>query len=386
VQQAGNRLRISAQLINVEDGYHLWSERYDREIADVFAIQDDISQAIVTALKIKLGIEEKAALVKRYTDDIEAYNLYLRGRYYWNKRTMEGINRSVEYFKQAIEINPTYALAYSGLAESYIEFGEWYIYPSKEVYPKARTAALKALEIDDELAEAHCALAMIKRDYDWDWSGAEREFKRAIELNPNYPTAHQWYADYFLTMGRTKEAIAEAKRAQELDPLSLIISAELGLCLHFSGQYDKATEQFQKILEMDPNFAIAHFFLSSAYFYKGLHDEAILEMQKAIDLSGRNAAFIAFLGTEYAISGKTDKANEVLDETLELSKQKYVSPYSIAQIYLALDQKDKAFEWLEKAYEERDYALIYLKTITIADKQRSDPRYKALLKKMNLEY
>jgi serine/threonine protein kinase/Tfp pilus assembly protein PilF len=385
VQQAGNRLRISAQLINVEDGYHLWSERYDRETTDVFAIQDDISQAIVTALKIKLGVEEKAALVKRYTNDIEAYNLYLKGRYYWNKRTAEGMNRSIEYFKQTIEINPTYALAYTGLAEAYIVLGEWSIYPPKEVFPKARTAALKALEIDDELAEAHSALAMIKRDYDWDWSGAEREFKRAIELNPNYPTAHQWYAEYLTGLGRDKEAIVEAKRAQELDPLSLIINTAAGDAFHYAGQYDRAIEQYQKALDLDATFAVAHLFLGWIYRQKGMYEKAIAEIQTAIDLHGEYSPFAASLAHVYALAGKIKEAREILDNLKKQEKQIYVSPFYIAIIYSALDEKNQAFEWLEKAFDEKDCPIIYIKVEFMLDPLRSDPRFKALLKKMNLE-
>jgi serine/threonine protein kinase/Tfp pilus assembly protein PilF len=385
VQQAGNRLRISAQLINVEDGYHLWSERYDRETTDVFAIQDDISQAIVTALKIKLGVEEKAALVKRYTNDIEAYNLYLKGRYYWNKRTAEGMNRSIEYFKQTIEINPTYALAYTGLAEAYIVLGEWSIYPPKEVFPKARTAALKALEIDDELAEAHSALAMIKRDYDWDWSGAEREFKRAIELNPNYPTAHQWYAEYLTGLGRDKEAIVEAKRAQELDPLSLIINTAAGDAFHYAGQYDRAIEQYQKALDLDATFAVAHLFLGWIYRQKGMYEEAIAEIQTAINLHGEYSPFAASLAHVYALAGKIKEAREILDNLKKQEKQIYVSPFYIAIIYSALDEKNQAFEWLEKAFDEKDCPIIYIKVEFMLDPLRSDPRFKALLKKMNLE-
>lgn len=385
VQKAGNKLRITAQLVNIADGYHLWSERFDREMDDIFAIQDEISQAIVNELRIKLTDEDRTLLTKRYTDNLEAYNLYLKARYYWNIRTLDGMLKAIDYFQQAIEKDSTYALAYAGIAECYIPMGVYYLSPN-EAFPKAKAAAEKALQIDDTLAEAHNSMAGIMMSYDWDWFTAEKECKRAFELNPSYATAHHWYSLYLAGLGRYEESIAEAKRAQELDPLSLIISADLGLNLYHARQYDKAIEQLQSTLKMDPNFIIAHYYLSLVYVQKRMHKEAIKEVLKAIDLSGgESTLFLGRLGYIYSMSGNKDKALKVLDELNKLSKQRYVSPFQIALIYAGLGQNDQAFELLEKAYGERDPWLVYLKVEPSFDSLHSDQRFKALLKKMNLE-
>jgi len=381
-----DNIRVSAQLISSEDRYHLWSEMYDRKLESVFAIQDEISKDIAKALRIELGSREKDLLLKRYTEDFEAYNLYLKGRYFWNKRTEQGYQKSLEYFQKAIEKDPIYALAYTGIADYYNLLGYYDYIPPKEAFLKARAAANKALEIDDTLAEAHNSLAMVKENYDWDWEGAEREYKRAIELNPSYATAHQWYAGYLRAMGRHEESIAENKKAQELDPLSPSIGTALGTNFISARQYDQAIEELQKVFEMDPDYMVAHFFMGLAYTGKGMYKEAIAEAQKALDLSGGEDTLIkAFLGVLYSLSGKRDEAKNVLDELYELSKQKYVSSWAIALIYAALGQKDQAFEWLEKAYEERDHWLPSIKVLPLLDSLRSDPRFKALLKKMDLE-
>jgi len=392
VRKAGNRLRITAQLVNVVDGYHLWSEKYDRDIGeeycpgDIFAIQDGISLAVVDKLKVKLLGGEKAKLVKRHTKDIDAYNLYLKGRFFWNKRTQEGYQKSLEYFQRAIERDPSYALAYAGTADCYDLLG-WYDYlPPEEAFPRAKAAAEKALEVDETLAEANASLGWISANYDWDWLAAESKYKRAIELNPSYATVHQWYAEYLSYMGRHDESIAEAKRAQELDPLSIIINNDLGQVLYYARQYDRAIEQLQKVLELDPDFIIAHFFLAFLYAQKAMYEEAIAEVQKAMNLSGGgDLLMVAQLGTIYSSSGRRDEAKKVLDELYQLSKQRYVSPFYIALIYVGLRQKNQAFEWLEKAYEERDHWLETLKVHPMLDSLRSDPRFTKLLKKMRLE-
>ncbi len=386
VRKAGNRLRITAQLINVADGYHLWSEKYDQDMEDIFAIQDEISLAIVNKLKLKLLGGEKAKLVKRHTEDLDAYNLYLKGRYFWNKRTEEGFQKSLECFWQAIEKDPTYALAYAGIADCYDLLG-WYGYlPPKEAFPRAKAAAEKALEMDNALAEAHTSLAGASEFYDWDWLAAEREYKRAIELNPSHATAHHWYAEFLSHMGRHEESTAEAKRALEIDPLSLIINALVGWLFYEARQYDRAIEQLQKTLEMEPSFIVAHFFLAFPYVQKAMYNEAIAEVQKAMDLSGRGIPlFLAQLGAIYSYSGKRDEANKVLDELHELSKQRNVSPFYVALIHVGLGQKNQAFEWLEKAYEDRDHWLESLKVDPMLDSVRSDPRFTELLKKMGLE-
>ncbi len=392
VRKAGSRLRISAQLVNVADGYHLWSEKYDRDIGDmccpedIFGIQDEISLAVVDKLKIKLLGGEKAELVKRHTKDLEAYDLYLKGRFFWNKRTQDGYLKSLGYFQQAIDRDPTYALAYVGIADCYSLLG-WYDYlPPQEAFPRARAAAKKALEMDDTLAEANASRGWISANYEWDWPEAESKYRRAIELNPSYATAHQWYAEYLSYMGRHAESIAEAKRAQELDPLSIIINNDLGQVLYYARQYDQAIEQLQKTLELDPNFIVSHFFLAFLYAQNAMSDNAIAEVQKAMDLSaGNDSLILAQLGTIYSYAGRRDEAKKVLDELHQLSKQRYVSRFYMALIYMGLDQKDKAFECLEKAYKKRDHWLETLKVHPWLDGLRSDPRFTELLKKMGLE-
>jgi serine/threonine-protein kinase len=386
LQKAGNRVRITAQLIRVDDESLLWSDQYNRELDDLFAVQDEISLAIVDKLRVQLLGEDKARIVKRHTQNFEAYNLYLKGRYFWNKRTEEGYQKSLEYFQQAIEKDPTYASAYTGIADYYNLLGYYDYLPPKEAFPKAKAAAEKALEMDETLAEAHNSLAMVKESYDWDWEGAEREYRRAIELNPNYATAHQWYAGYLGAMGKHDESITENKQAQELDPLSPIIGADLGTNFISARQYDQAITEFQKVLEMDPDYIIAHLFLGMAYAGKEMYDEAIAEVKKAQSHSDDDGSLMkVLLGVIYSLSGKKDEAKKVLNEMLELSKHSYVSPWGISLIYVGLDQKDQAFEWLEKAYEERDHWMSSLKVLPILDSIRSDPRFIALLKKMGFE-
>ncbi len=392
VRKAGNRVRISAQLVNVADGYHLWSEKYDRNIGegccpeDIFAIQDEISLAIVEKLKVKLLGVEKAKIVKRFTDDQEAYNLYLRGRYFWSKRTEEDIERAIQYFRQAIEKDPDYALAYAGMADSHILLAEYSLLPPKDAFPRAKAAVMKALEIEETLAEAHTSLAFIKTLSDWDWMGAEKEFKQAIEFNPGYATAHQWYAEHLTMTGQYAEAIAEIKRAQELDPLSLIISVASAVAI-FCGthRYDQVIEECQKVLEMDPNFGGALNVLGMVYRERGMYEEAIEAFQKAKTFDEGNTWVTAELGHAYAISGERSEAQKVLDELEQLSKRRYVPPDNIALVYLGLGKKNLTFEYLEKAYEDRSVGLSWLKADPIFDSLRSDPRFKALLKRIGLE-
>ena len=386
LRKAGTKLRITVQLVDVSDGYPIWSERYERDEQDIFVLQDEISLAIVDNLKLKLLSEERVELIKRHTDNLEAYNLYLKGRYHWNKRTKEGIIKSIEYLKQVIEIDPTYSLAYSGLADSYIVFGEWSFFPPKEVFPKAKTVALRALEINKELAEAHTALAAIKRDYEWDWSGAEIEYRRAIELNPNYATAHQWYAEYLTIMGRFDEAIKEIKRAQELDPLSLIITSIAGGIVYYNARmYDKGVEQCLKVLDLDSEYAPAHLYLGWNYKQKEMYEESIAELEKARELSKARPFSEGDLAHAYALADQESKSQLILQDLKKRADKEFVNPFTIAIIYIGLGDRTKAFEWLDKAYDNRSYKLLFLKVDPIFDRLRSDPRFKALLKKMNLE-
>jgi len=385
VRKAGNRLRITAQLVTVAQGHHLWSERYDREMEDVFAIQDDITQAIVEKLKPRLLHREKAKIAKRQTVDLEVYDLYLKGRWFWNKRTEQGLRKSIEYFEQAIEKDPNYALAYAGLADVYIVLPTWTPEPPKGVYLKAKELTLKTLEIDDGIAEAHTSLGFLMGMCDHDWKGAEREFKRAIELNPGYGQAHSWYAVMLSLLERFDEALKEAEQALELDPLSLTRHFYAALILNNVRDYDQAIEVLQRTLEMDPNFPTTRFLLGDAYAGKSMYEEALAEYQK--EATFRTGVFSSEIGTGivYARIGKRGKAEHILDDLLRQSEDKYITPYGLAKLCFALGENDKGFEWLEKAYEEFNLLLGFIKVDAGLDGMRSDPRFIELLKKMNLD-
>ncbi len=387
VLRAGERVRITAQLIQAPTDRHLWAKSYERNLRDVLALQSEIARAITDEIRIKITREERARLSKSRPLEPEAYQLYLKGRYFWNKRSEEGFKRGIDYFNQAIHKDPNYALAYAGLAYSYNLLGHelYSVLHPREAYPKAKAAATKALELDETLAEAHSVLADIRFRYDWDWLGAEREHKRAIELNPGYATAHQWYSHYLLPMGRTDESLAESKLALELDPLSLIINLHLGWHYLYVRQYDKAIEQLRKTLELDPNFVLARLFLGQAYEQKAMHEEAIVEFQKAISLSRGGPVHVAALGHAYAVSGKRGEAQKVLERLIELSKRRYVPSYEISVIYAGLGDKEQAFAWLQKAYEERDSSwLLDVNLDPRFDDLRSDPRFADLVRRVGL--
>jgi serine/threonine-protein kinase len=365
VRKSGDTLRVTAQLIKVEDGYYLWSEQFDRKMDDVFAIQDEVTLAIVDKLKLDLLSDERPKIVKRYTENIDAYNLYLMGRYYWNRRTGEGLRKGLVLFQQAIEKDPTFALAYAGAADSYNLLGYYYHMPSKEALPKAKTAAERALEIDESLAEAHTSLAWVSMFYDWDWTAAEKEYKRAIELNPNYATAHHWYSFYLMIMGRRDESIDEARLSVALDPLSLQINNHMASMLHLAGQYTQAVEEFKRIIEMNPSYVLAHNELGHTYVELKMYDKALVEYQKVTELLGtRTPSIIADLGYLYAVTGRTNEAKKMLEELQGLSEKMYVSPWGFAVIHLGLGQIDQAYEWLEKAYKERDHSMIVFKIVS----------------------
>jgi adenylate cyclase len=385
VMQRGDELEVSAELVDARDDSHIWGQRYDRKLADVFALQDDVAKEMTTALRLRLTGEDQKRLGKSYTANAEAYQDYLKGRYWWNKRNEEGLNKGIEYFQQAIAKDPTYSLAYAGLSDCYSLLPTYAPVPPKEAYPKAKEAALKAVEIDDTLAEAHTSLAHTKTIGDWDWSGGEREFQRAVELNPNYASAHQWYGVALEVMGRSEEAITEEKRAVELDPLSLINNRQLGSGLLMARRYDQAIEQVRKTLELDPNFVPAHGTLGDAYLFKSMYKEGIAEFQKALAISPNNTAALSQLGCAYALAGRKADSQKVLDQLTKASKQTYVPAYQMAYSYVALGEKDKAFEWLEKAYEDRSLGASPFKLNPIFDPLRSDPRFADLLRRMNLQ-
>jgi serine/threonine-protein kinase len=381
VIQRGDNLQISAEMMNASDRTQIWGEQYSRRAADLQTVQAEISKELGAKLRLKLTGEEEKRLTKRYTDNSEAYQFYLKGRYYWGKENEEGFKKAIENFNQAIATDPHYALAYSGLADSYGTMGDYGYLDPKEAFPKAKFAAQKALEIDDTLAEAHASLAKVK-ELDWDWSGAESEYKRALELNPNYAAAHLYYSSYLSKMGRHDEAISEGKRAVELDPLSLSIKANMGIAYFLARRYDQAMEVYQKILEMDSNFNTAHFMLAIVYSVKGMYKESIAECQKIIELEGSNPVTLVLLAQTYALSGKKDEAQKILDQVK--SSKEYVAPHDIAQLYAALGDKEEAFKWLEKAYEARDGQLGYFKVIPLMDSLRSDPRFQDLLRRVGL--
>src|SRR5207302_2572922 len=302
-------------------------------------------------LRLKLTGEEKKRLAKRYTANTEAYQLYLRGRYFWYKRTEEALRKSIEYFNQAIEKEPSYAAAYDGLSDSYALLALRGVIPPKEAFLKAKAAARKALALDETLGEAYASLAHV-RLHEWDWSGLEEEFKRAIELNPGHAIAYHWYSEYLTAMGRADESIAIMKQAQEIDPLSPVVTQTLAAAFYFARKYDQAIEQFRKALELDPNHFLSHYWLGHIYSLKGLPEKAIEEAQASVALSGRSTETLAGLGRAYAAAGISEEMQKVLDELILHSNERYVSPYNIAKIYAALGDKERALQWLEKGYEE----------------------------------
>jgi len=384
IRKSGNRLRITAQLINVEDGFHIWSEKYDRDLDDIFAIQDEISLAIVDKLKVRLLGKERSALIKRHTDDHEAHSLYLQGLYFWNRRLEGGMKKAMEHFHRAIEKDPGYALAYVGVADTYNISGLFSYLPPKETFPKAKEAARKALEIDATLGEAHASLGFANTFFDWDWPAAEKEFKRAIELNPNYAMAHEWYALYLMVRERFDESIEEAERALELDPLSLIIKCVVGIAYHFARRYDESIAHHRKTLEMDPYFLLASTYISLPYVECGMYDEAIEVMKRVESLAAENAFTLGWFGMVYGMAGRKEEAFEILDKLDELAKERYSSPLHYANIFFGLGEIDKTIEYLEKAYVEKSPMLILVKVSPWVDPLRSDPRFKSLLKKIGL--
>jgi TolB-like protein/Flp pilus assembly protein TadD len=387
ITQVGDKLSISAELIDARNNDHIWGQQYSRKASDIFALQGEIAKEITTALRTRLTGEDEKRMAKNYTTNTEAYQDYLKGRYWWNKRNEDGFNRGREYFQQAIANDPTYALAYSGLADSYSLLSEYGFVAPKESYPRAKEAALKALEIDETLGEAHASLAWVKTIYDWDRPGGEKEFQRAIELNPAYATAHFWHALALVSMGRSEEAIAEQKRALELDPLSLIINRVLGLDFYYARHYDQAIEQEQLTLEMDPNFAFVHLQLGHAYVQKSMYKQGIAECEKELVVSPRIPWALSGLGYAYAVAGRSAEAQKVLDQLNAISQQKYVPAMSRVGVYVGFGDKEKAFEWLGKAYLDRSIGSSFatIKVDPIYDPLRSDPRFQDLLRRMNLQ-
>ena len=372
LRKDGNRLRVTAQLVRISDNSHLWSETYDREAGAVFSIQDDISRAIVDKLRVQLAGGANRPLVKSSTENSEAYNLYLRGRDALNRFTPDAANRSAGFFQQTIDKDGNYAQAYAGLADSYSEIAFFGTLAPRVAYPKAIQAAMKALQLDENLAEAHVALATPKMAYEWDWAMAEREYKRALALNPNDANARRQYGIQLMYQGRFREAIAEMRRSLDLDPLSARTSRELSTVFFHARVYDQAIEQGRKTLDLDPNYVRAYHTLGRAYLQKGMYTEAIAALTKWPDVG------TGFLGYAYAVSGRRTEAMEIIEKQKEKGRSE-----SVAMIYAGLGDKDRAFEWLEKAYKDHLY-LLTLKVNPESDPLRSDPRFDALLRRIGL--
>jgi serine/threonine protein kinase/TolB-like protein/Tfp pilus assembly protein PilF len=382
VLRAGDRVRITAQLIQAPTDRHLWAESYDRDLRDILALQGEVAQAIAREVQATLTPQERTGLASVRPVDPAAHEDYLKGRYYWNKRTAADLKKSIEYFQQAIQKDPGYAQAYAGLADSYAVLPNYSSTSPQEAYPKAKAVAEKALQFDDTIAEAYACLAEVAASYDYDWVSADRQFKRAIELDPNSATAHQWYAVMLARTAKHERALAEIRRAEELDPLSLIINMNVAWMLYFARQYDRGVEQLRKTLELDPNFFAAHDMLGMIYTRKGMVQQGVDEIKKAISLSGGDPNIKGELGNAYAVAGRRKQALEILDELSALSKRSYFSSCFIASIYAGLGDRDHAFARLEKAYTERDTWLSFLKVDPAFDPLRSDPRFQGLLRRM----
>jgi TolB-like protein/DNA-binding winged helix-turn-helix (wHTH) protein/Flp pilus assembly protein TadD len=384
VLRSGDQVRITAQLIEASTDKHLWSQSYQGELRDTLALQSKVARAVADQIRISLNPQEQAALKNVKIVNPQAYESFLKGRYFWNKRTADGLKVALAYFNEAIDEDPQYAQAYSGLADTYSLLGDWQyaVMTPKEALPKAKAAAIKALELDSTLGEAHNSLAFCLDGFDWDFDSAGKQFRRAIELNPGYATAHHWYAWHLSLLGRYDEAIAEMRKAEDLDPLSLIINADLAELLVLAHSYDESIRQSRKTIEMDPNFALAHNQLAQAYLQKHMNHEAVAELEKAAQLSGGSPTVIANLARAYAGSGKRNEAVKLLSDLKKRSNPSYSHASEIAVIYAALGDRDQAMNWLEKGYEERFNPGVLLRPGF--DPLRSDPRFEDLVRRIGL--
>jgi TolB-like protein/DNA-binding winged helix-turn-helix (wHTH) protein/Tfp pilus assembly protein PilF len=385
VMRVGNRVRITAELVQVSTDRHLWADTYESQIGDVLTLQNRVSSAIVDEIRIKLTPEDKERLAKKPSVSPEAYEEYLKGRYYWNKRSGEGFTKAIRYFENATRRDPQYALAYAGLADCYGIIGAT-IYgslPAAEAAPKAKAAAIRALEIDPSLAEAQTSLATAKFNYDWDWAGAAEGFRRAIQLDPSYATAYQRYSLYSIAMGRFDDSLEQIKKARDLEPLSISINASFGWRLYLARDYDRSIAQLRDTLEMDPSYEWAHLTLGQAYEQKGQHDLAVQELQRAVEISHSSPLMVSALAHAYALSGNHSEALKLLAQLNALSKKQYVSPFYVAIVYLGLGKNDAAMNWLQKAYADRSNGLVFLKVEPELDPLRSDRRFISLLRKLN---
>ncbi|MEP6944677.1 MAG: winged helix-turn-helix domain-containing protein [Acidobacteriota bacterium] len=383
VKQLGDDLLITVRLEDTRTNQHIWGEQYVRKFKDILAVQNEIAQDVTSNLRIKLTGDDEQKLAKKYTQNSEAYQLYLKGNYEWNKHTQKDIEKAIEYYDQALEKDPNFALAYAGLSASYGLLATTFR-PPNENFPKAKAYAAKALAIDDTLAEAHGAMGAARLLYDWDWPAQKMEFKRALALAPSYGTAHQLSAAYLESAGRFDEARSEAKRAQEIDPLSAMFGTEVGFTYYFERRYDEAIEQFDETLNLEPQWADAYQYLGQSFEQKRMYSEAIAAYQKGLALDERQPALIASLGHTYAVSGDRDKASKALAQLQELSKQQYISPYFFAVIHAGSGDKEQAFVWLERAFHDRASLLIWINVEPQFDPLRADPRFQDLIQRIGL--
>ena len=385
VRKAGNKVRISVQFVNTSNEEPRWSQEYDREIEDVLEIQSDIAQKVAEALREHVLGAVPHPEKGKVTRNPEAYLNYLRGRQFWNRRTEASLRRAISFFEDALKIDSQYAIAYTGLADSYATLALLEFMAPHEAYPRARDAVQKALTLDPQLAEAHTSLGLIKFQYDWDWDMAEKELREAIRINPNYPPAHHFYADYLKAMGRFEEALGEIETAQELDPLSLAINIGVGHVLYLSRQYDKAIKQYKQAVDLDPDFMITHVWFGRPYLEKGMYEEAISELETAVKLSGESTLALAMLGHGLASAGRREEAMQIIEKLKERSKSQYVPSYWMAVIYNGFKDRDQVIAWMRKAFEERSSWLVWSKVEPRFAWLRSDPDFASLLKKMNLQ-
>jgi len=384
VMWVGGRVRISAQLIEAPTDYHLWAASYERDLRDVLSMQEEVTRAIASEIRVNLSAQEQARLASTRPIDPEAYRLYLKGRYYWNKRSLEGFRKAIEYFQQATAKDPAYALAYVGLADTYTYFSFFDVVPPREAMPKAKAAAARALEIDNRLGEAHVSLGYVSYMYDWDWPAAGKHFEQALTLNPAYSRAHTFYPFYLSSLGRSEEALAVAKRSLDLDPASPAVNHSLAVQFYFARQFDQAIEQAHKTLELDPNFAISYELLGEVYVSRGMYREGLSELEKYSALSRGRAMSLALLGYAHARLGERSQALRMLEQLEATSKERYTPAFSFAVVDAGLGEKDQAFAWLEKAYGERTSRLGYLKVEPLWDPLRPDPRFADLVRRIGL--
>jgi tetratricopeptide (TPR) repeat protein len=386
IQTSGDRLRATVRLLRVRDGATLWSDTFDERLSDIFTVEDAISQRVAGALAMELTEAQQRRLTRRETADSEAYELYLKGRFFWNKRSRDGFERAAAFFRQAVEKDPSFALAYAGLADTHIGLAFYHYAAPHEAMPLARAAALKAIGIDDALAEGYASLAHEKGNYEWDWPEAERLSRKAIALEPGYATAHQWLGMHVLApTGRLEEAVAETRRARDLDPLSAVFNAFVGAALFSAGRDDDAIEECRKAIELHPDFGVAHWYLGRALVRKGRYPEAVGQLQKAVTLSGGSPLMTGTLGVGFAMAGDRAAAERTLHDLESLRAGSYASALDLAGIEARLGNRERAFHWLAEAATERSFHLVYLNAWPELDPVRSDPRFRALVLKLGLE-